>query len=194
MSDSGSATSLRAKARDYFDFAAIFVAALILGVAYNTTSPLGVRAEGIAAPVIAPAPPPLADPALHNETLTAAIIGTSLPPETSKLIAAMAWAEVKPLLASGEIILVDGRDAVAFEAGHIPGAVSLPLDALKEKIAEFSQQYPKTKPVVTYCGSVGCPIAHLMAAALGGEYGYADVREMPGGYVEWRTAEAGGKQ
>ena len=79
---------------------------------------------------------------------------------------------------------------MAFEAGHIPGAVSLPLMVLKEKVGEFFQQNPKTKTVVTYCGSVGCPIAHVMAAALSEEYGYTDVREMPGGYVEWWTTEA----
>lgn len=174
-----------AEARDCLG---IFLSAAILGWAYNATSPLGVRATD---PATAPAPPsPVADPALHNETMTAAIVGTGQPPETKKLIVSMAWAEVKALLAKGEIILVDGRDAVAFEAGHIPGAVSLPLKALSEKIGEFSQQYPKTKPLVTYCGSVGCPIAHIMAAALSEDYGFTDVREMPGGYVEWRTTEA----
>ena len=35
----------------------------------------------------------------------------------------MSWAEVKPLLAKGEITLVDARDTVAYAAGHIPGAL-----------------------------------------------------------------------
>lgn len=177
---------------------AIFLAAVCLGVAYNAMSPLGVRfSTGTAAPAsvgISATPEAVVrDPALQNETMTAAILTTapSLGPASGaqKLIVSMAWAEVKPLLASGEIVLVDGRDSVAFDAGHIPGAVSLPLRSLSEKAAEFSAKYPKAKAVVTYCGSVGCPIAHVLAEQFRNEYGYTNVREMPGGYVEWRTAE-----
>ena len=65
----------------------------------------------------------------------------------------------------------------------------LPLRLVKEKIGEFSQQYPKGKTLVTYCGGIGCPIAHVLAETLREDYGYTDVREMPGGYTEWRLAE-----
>ena len=50
-----------------------------------------------------------------------------------------------------------------------------------------------------YCASIRCPVAHKAAVMLGGEFGYADVREMPGGYAEWtvaqsrETAAAGGR-
>ncbi len=177
----------------------IFLAAACLGTAYNAMSPLGVRfSTGTAPAAFAPAPAQAAeverDPALQNETLTAAILtgGPAMGPASGaqKLTVSMAWAEVKPLLARGEIVLVDGRDDAAFEAGHIPGAVSLPLRSLSEKAAEFSTKYAQAKPLVTYCGSVGCPIAHVLAEQLRNDYGYTDVREMPGGYVEWRTAEA----
>ena len=48
----------------------------------------------------------------------------------------MPWPEVKAKLARGEIVLVDARDTLAYEAGHIPGAISLPLKMVNEKIGE----------------------------------------------------------
>ena len=163
-----------------------------LGTTLNSPA----RSEAKLATVI---PPPVADPELRNETLSVAVVpgapGAGQPAKGQKLIASMAWTEVKPLLARGEIILVDARDAVSFEAGHIPGAVSLPLVGVADKMADFSAKHPKTKPVVTYCGSVGCPMAHLLAVALTEQHGYTDVREMPGGYAEWRVTgeKEGGK-
>jgi len=102
------------------------------------------------------------------------------------------WPQVKQLLAQSRIDLVDARSAAAFEAGHIPGAVSLPFPELERRIAEFSRQHASTQPLVIYCESLDCPDAHAEATALASRYGYGDVREMPGGYAEWRQAEAGG--
>ena len=51
-----------------------------------------------------------------------------------------------------------------------------------------------------YCASINCPVSHAEAITLAEQYGYTDVREMPGGFAEWLTAEskgttpAGGKQ
>jgi rhodanese-related sulfurtransferase len=186
------------------EMSAIFVAAIILGLAYNRSSPLGVSFTGALASTPAATlanetvalPDSLtsagSDPALHNETITAVIVSSG--PENTALSihnlpAALPWSEVKSLLAKGEIVLVDGRESAAYEAGHIPGAISLPLQTLAAKIAQFSTQYPKNKPLVVYCASIRCPISHAEAVALAEQYGYQDVREMPGGFAEWRVAE-----
>jgi rhodanese-related sulfurtransferase len=173
------------------EMAGLLLAATGLGAAYNAASPLGVSVRPVTAPPpVAQALSATPDPDLQNETISAAIF-TSGPGSAGaeQMPAVMAWAEVKPLLARGEIVLVDARDSVAFDAGHIPGAVSLPLRTLAENAAAFAAKHPKTKTLVTYCGSIGCPLSHVLARQLRSDYGYADVREMPGGYVEWRTAE-----
>jgi rhodanese-related sulfurtransferase len=181
----------------------ILLAAVVLGAAYNRSSPLGVSfaASGKSTPPAAitsktinpPVSLPSAesDPALHNETITAVIVSSGLETAspTRKLPTALSWAEVKPLLARGEIILLDGRTTAAYETGHIPGAISLPLPLLAERIAQFSSQYPKNKPLVVYCASTQCPVSHAEAVALTEHYGYLDVRVMPGGFAEWRVAE-----
>ena len=179
------------------DAALILIAAACLGFAYNAASPLGVRmtADSIA-PATAPEPvmPSGApDPSLRNETLAAIIFhddpAAVRPAAGQKLSITMAWAEVKPLLAKGEILLVDARDTLAYEAGHIPGAVSLPMDTFNERIAAFTANVPQTKPLVIYCASIRCRLAHEEAALLGAQFGYADVREMPCGYAEWMVME-----
>ncbi len=131
--------------------------------------------------------------ALRNETINAAVytapVGAAPPSVEKKLLTALPWPAVKSLLAQGQITLVDARDSLAFEAGHIPGAVSLPANALKEKLGEFATRYPKTQPLVIYCASIHCGMAHAEAVVLAEQQGYLDVREMPGGYAEWRLAE-----
>ena len=179
------------------DGAFIFIAAVCLGFAYNAVSPLAVRWPGRSVtPAAEPAmPAAVPDPALQNETLAAIIFeddpGAVRIAVVPKLPASMAWAEVKPLLAKGEIVLVDARDTLAYEEGHIPGAVSLPMGSIGDKIAAFMAGVPKDKPIVIYCASIRCRLAHEEALLLGGQFGYTEVREMPCGYVEWTVMEPG---
>lgn len=181
--------------------ALIFLAASCLGVAYNAANPLGVRVtagpalttgDGATGSRSQMATQP--DAALRNETINATLFasaaGAPPPPVEKQLLATLPWPEVKSLLAQGQIDLVDARDTHSFETGHIPGAVSLPLNQLKEKIGEFATRYPKTKPLVIYCSNILCGMAHVEAIQLTEQHGYEDVREMPGGYAEWMVAES----
>jgi rhodanese-related sulfurtransferase len=183
------------------EMTAILATAVALGVVYNNASPLGVRAPGtlVVEPIFPAEVTPLtalpvteSDSAIQNESIQALVV----PDETADLHAGMnalpaavTWREVKPLLATGKIILVDVRDAQAYALGHIPGAVSLPMDQAKEKLGEFVVRYPKGTPLVIYCASVRCQSANAQARVLTQEHGYVNVREMPGGYAEWRVSE-----
>jgi predicted sulfurtransferase len=63
--------------------------------------------------------------------------------------------EFKKLFASKRVVIVDTRNAHEFPAGHIPGALLLPLEGQ----LTWPESYEKTvrqliasrKPVVTYC-------------------------------------------
>lgn len=48
---------------------------------------------------------------------------------------------------AGDVTIVDVRDADAFVAGHIPGALHIPLARIDGEAAYL----PKGKPIVTYC-------------------------------------------
>jgi rhodanese-related sulfurtransferase len=55
--------------------------------------------------------------------------------------------DLKTLHLNGAIIL-DVRSAGEFRAGHIPGAVNVPLDRLKTAVYDLKKQQ---KPVITCC-------------------------------------------
>lgn len=56
--------------------------------------------------------------------------------------------EFKRLVAARAVTVVDVRDAGAFAAGHIPGAMSVPLDSIEQAAERLRKA---DKPVVTYC-------------------------------------------
>jgi phage shock protein E len=47
-------------------------------------------------------------------------------------------------------LLVDVRTTEEFAAGHIPGAVNIPVQSLEQRLDELG---PTTRPVVVYCRS-----------------------------------------
>jgi predicted sulfurtransferase len=57
-------------------------------------------------------------------------------------------AEFKKLFAAHGVLVVDVRDKASFAAGHIPGALSIPLDQVTAHADELKAE---TKPIVMYC-------------------------------------------
>lgn len=55
-------------------------------------------------------------------------------------------------LRAGDIVLVDVRPEHEFAAGHLPGAVSLPLSALESRLGEL----PRDRTIVAYCRGPFC--------------------------------------
>ena len=58
------------------------------------------------------------------------------------------WAEFKKLYDARAAIVVDVRAPESFEAGHIPGALNVPLDQVQRRAAELKKS---GKPVLIYC-------------------------------------------
>lgn len=56
---------------------------------------------------------------------------------------------------SGEVTVLDVRPTEEYLAGHIPGAVSIPLDQLEERLAEL----PSDREIVAYCRGPYCVMA-----------------------------------
>ena len=56
---------------------------------------------------------------------------------------------------SGEVTVLDVRPSEEYRAGHIPGAVSIPLGELKARFKEL----PKNREVVAYCRGPYCVFA-----------------------------------
>ena len=59
-------------------------------------------------------------------------------------------------LDAGGTIILDVRPAAEYAAGHIPGAVSIPVEELPHRLAEL----PTEAEVVAYCRGAYCVLAH----------------------------------
>lgn len=85
-------------------------------------------------------------------------------------------------LRQNEVILIDARPEVEFQAGHLPGAVSYPVDTICYRIDEI----PPGKTLVTYCRGPYCVDADE-ASILLSAYGYP-VKRLEEGVAEWWEA------
>jgi rhodanese-related sulfurtransferase/DNA-binding transcriptional ArsR family regulator len=83
---------------------------------------------------------------------------------------------------SGEIVVVDVRPKEEYEAGHIPGALSIPLSQLEQHFSELDPE----REVVAYCRGPYCVLAAEAVKTMR-KRGYRAFR-MTEGYPEWREA------
>jgi hydroxyacylglutathione hydrolase len=88
--------------------------------------------------------------------------------------------ELEDVLSAGAE-LVDVRNSSEFEAGHLPGAVNLPLGRLAERMDEL----PRGRTLVIHCQS-GARAG--VAAGLLASRGFGDVRHLAGDYAGWTKA------
>jgi rhodanese-related sulfurtransferase len=83
----------------------------------------------------------------------------------------------------GDIVLIDVRPSEEFDAGHIDGARSIPLDELQQRLAEL----PADREIVAYCRGPFCAYAHEAVRRIN-DAGLA-ARRLEEGWPEWRLAE-----
>ena len=63
--------------------------------------------------------------------------------------------ELRRRLNAGDVTLIDVRPGDEFAAGHIPGALSVPVAELADRLGEL----PKRKEIVAYCRGPYCVLA-----------------------------------
>jgi len=90
----------------------------------------------------------------------------------------------KSLWSSGNALFLDAREPSDYRAGHIAGALSLPIE-------EFDDRYPQIQPMLTtdstivaYCDGLDCDLSHRLMDRLH-ELGYTNVRLLVNGWTTW---------
>ncbi|MDO8631459.1 MAG: metalloregulator ArsR/SmtB family transcription factor [Phycisphaerales bacterium] len=83
------------------------------------------------------------------------------------------------MMHDGEAVLIDVRPRDEFESGHIPGAISVPLDDLEEHVASLKRD----AHIVAYCRDTYCVLAPKAAKALQ-QFGLNTDR-LDIGFTEW---------
>jgi rhodanese-related sulfurtransferase/DNA-binding transcriptional ArsR family regulator len=91
-------------------------------------------------------------------------------------------AELLRRAGAGDLVVLDVRPAPEFAAGHIPGAVSIPVDELPDRLAEL----PADVEVVAYCRGRFCVFAHDAVRLLTAHGRPA--HRLEDGMLEWQVA------
>ncbi len=82
----------------------------------------------------------------------------------------------------GLLTVLDVRQADEFKAGHLPGAVNIPLKELERRITEL----PKDQDVVAYCRGPYCVLS-FDAVDMLRHKGY-QAKRLENGLPEWKLA------
>ena len=83
---------------------------------------------------------------------------------------------------TGDVVVLDVRPGVEYRSGHLPGALSIPVAELADRLHEL----PPDTEVVAYCRGAYCVMAHEAVRFLAA-HGYR-ARRAEDGALEWRTA------
>jgi rhodanese-related sulfurtransferase len=89
--------------------------------------------------------------------------------------------ELLKMARGGETVVIDVRPSEEYAAGHIAGAVNVPLDALPR----FLKKLPKEQEIVAYCRGPYCMLAFEAVEKLR-KKGYR-ARRLEEGFPEWKA-------
>jgi len=89
--------------------------------------------------------------------------------------------DVAAALVRQNAVLLDVRPRAEFEAGHLRGAINIPIDELAGRLAEL----PRDRRIITYCRGKYCLFADEAADLLNANQ--FDVVRLEGGWPEWQS-------
>ncbi|MEQ4720933.1 rhodanese-like domain-containing protein [Nonomuraea sp. B19D2] len=84
---------------------------------------------------------------------------------------------------AGEVVVLDVRPVEKYLAGHIPGAISIPVTELADRIEDL----PADVEIVVYCRGEYCVLAYDVVRLLTGR-GRRAIR-LSDGMLEWRPSD-----
>lgn len=102
--------------------------------------------------------------------------------ETPESLEPIERSELLERVRRGLVTLIDVRPAEEYRSGHIPGAVSVPLEELERRLGDM----PRDQEIIAYCRGPYCVFA-VHAVDLLRERGFS-ARRFEEGLPEWRQA------
>ena len=104
--------------------------------------------------------------------------------EDRDALEAVGATELMERLSDGSVVVLDVRPEEEYLAGHIPGAISVPVDALEDALQ--TQTLPKDREIVAYCRGPYCVFSDEAVALLVAR-GYR-ARRLGQGLPDWQAA------
>jgi rhodanese-related sulfurtransferase len=96
--------------------------------------------------------------------------------------------EANAYFQAGTALFADARPLEAYQAGHIPGAMSLDPNETDEWAGNFFSQFPADTLIVTYCDGARCPLSTELAEKLR-SLGYEKVLIFKEGWRVWDASQ-----
>jgi 3-mercaptopyruvate sulfurtransferase SseA len=110
--------------------------------------------------------------------------------EQAALVQRMSIEEALELVGQPGVTFVDARETTAFEAGHVPGALSLPAAEAAGILEVQTVPIPPDDLVITYCDTKACERSEFLGVLLRDRAGCQQVRVLAGGWSSWVEASA----
>jgi rhodanese-related sulfurtransferase len=139
----------------------ILFSAVLLGLAYTAISE-----KGLFGPPSAPMEYSLPEADRSPETIT--------------------LDEAQDLHFSEKAVFIDTRGDTAYRAGHIPGAINIPLPELEQEV-EFLKEVSLGKVLIPYCDGSACHSSVEFSTRLMAS-GISNIKVFFGGWEEWTAA------
>jgi rhodanese-related sulfurtransferase len=95
--------------------------------------------------------------------------------------------EAREAYEGGYALFVDARDPDFFKAGHIPGAVNLPVKDFERVLPKLKERLLAAPQVITYCDGANCEISVELTEKLLFA-GLEHVEIFTGGIQQWKAA------
>lgn len=86
-----------------------------------------------------------------------------------------------------EAVFIDSRSQELFDRGHIPGAISVPLEDLKTGREDLLALIPEVPGIVIYCEGGSCQDSTDLARILEWR-GFKNLKVFLGGWAEWQQS------
>jgi rhodanese-related sulfurtransferase len=109
------------------------------------------------------------------------------PPEPPKAQDTVALAEAEVLWKSGTGFFFDARSPADYAAGHIAGALNLPVEDFDDHFPQIAPMLTLDAPIIAYCDGQECELSNRLMVRLR-ELGYHNVRHLVNGWTAWHAA------
>jgi rhodanese-related sulfurtransferase len=87
-----------------------------------------------------------------------------------------------------EVAFIDARSPRDYAAGHIPGALNLPVSEFEAHSLELLKGMPKDARIITYCSGEQCQSSIALARMLIERLGYTRTQVFFDGWHAWNAA------
>ncbi|MBS0203104.1 MAG: hypothetical protein JSS49_09420 [Planctomycetes bacterium] len=94
--------------------------------------------------------------------------------------------DMERALQDKSVVIVDARYPRDYQAGHLPGAINVPIFTTQVERRRLLGSVPKNARVIVYCQSDSCEFDESLGSMLVAE-GIENVSLFPGGWAKWKT-------